>query len=103
MKLKQRIRQAIIDEFGFLPGQTITVQARLNFDYDLPRGTENGPWADGIPVDGRDVWQFDLIADDSMQNMLIADTASFQNLGRKVRPRCWPWSLDNELPLPRSG
>ena len=35
----------------------------------MRRGTEDGSWVDGIPFDGRDVWQFTLIADDSMENL----------------------------------
>jgi len=100
---KKRVAHAVVDKWGFKPGQKITVQARLNFDYDLKRSTSSGPWDDGIPVDGRDVWQFDLIVDESMKNKLVADLRSFRNLGRKVQPRCWPWSQENVLPVKRGA
>lgn len=74
---------------------------RLNFDYDMRRGLEEGPWIDGIPFDGRDIWQFTLVADDSKECMWRADPLSFVNLGPVHRPRCWPWSNDNALPYQR--
>ena len=56
----------------------------------------------GIPFDGRDIWQFHLIADDSLDNMWRADPTSFLNLGPDThRPRCWPWSNDTVLPYER--
>ena len=58
---------------------------------------------DGIPFDGRDVWQFVLVANDRFDNIWRLDHSSFVNLGRNCRPRCWPWSNDNVLPYPRSG
>ena len=64
-------------------------------------GSEEGPLADHIPFDGRDVWRFVLIADDSMRNIWHADPNSFVNLGRNQRNRCWPWSEGNELPFKR--
>ena len=105
--------------------QLITVHNRLNFDYDMRRGTDCGPWNDGkkiqavivfihhclygtqlsfipgIPFDGRDVVQFYLIADDSLDNMWRAEPTSFLNLGPDHRPRCWPWSNDTVLPYER--
>lgn len=77
------------------------ISFRLNFDYDIRRGTEDGPWVDGIPFDGRDIWQFTLVADDSMENLWRADPSSFVSLGPMHRPRCWPWSNDNDLPYER--
>lgn len=102
-ELKERCAKAAIEKFGFKHGQKIVVQARLNFDQDIRRGTEEGPWADIIPLDGRDIWEYTLVADDSKYNMLEADMSSFRNLGRNVQPRCWPWSLDRELPFQRQG
>ena len=74
---------------------------RLNFDYDIRRGTEDGPWVDGIPFDGRDICQFTLVADDSMENVWRVDPSSFVILGAVHRPRCWPWSNANVLPYDR--
>ena len=74
---------------------------RLNFDYDIRRGSEEGPWTDGIPFDGRDIWQFTLVADDSLEQLWRADPYSFVNLGPAHRPRCWPWSNENALPYQR--
>lgn len=88
---------------GILTFGILLFNTRLNFDYDIRRGTEEGPWIDAIPFDGRDVWQFTLVADDSLENMWRADPASFVNLGPAHRPRCWPWSNDVELPYGRSG
>ena len=74
---------------------------RLNFDYDSQRGTDDGPWNDGIPFDGRDIWQVTLVADDSMKNMWRVDPTSFVNLGANHQPRCWPWSKKVVLPYER--
>lgn len=76
---------------------------RLNFDYDIRRGTEEGPWLDHIPFDGRDVWQFTLVADDSFENLWRADPSSFVNLGRERHVRCWPWCEEDVLSFERSG
>lgn len=35
--------------------------------------------------------------------MWQADPASFVNLGREERARCWPWSEGDELPFRRTG
>ncbi len=78
-------------------------QIRLNFDYDSRRGSDDGPWMDGIPFDGRDIWRFSMIADDSQEFIWHADPASFSNLGQYQRFRCWPWSEDDDLPFRRSG
>lgn len=58
---------------------------------------------DCIPFDGRDVWRFVLVADDSMENIWRADNESFVNLGRSHRNRCWPWSEGSTLPFERPG
>ena len=88
---------------GILTFGILLCYTRLNFDYDIRRGTEEGPWIDAIPFDGRDVWQFTLVADDSLENMWRTDPASFVNLGPAHRPRCWPWSNDADLPYGRTG
>ena len=76
---------------------------RLNFDYEMRRPTEQGPWPDHIPIDGRDIWRFILIADDSRSNIWRADPASFVNLGQDQRNRCWPWSDGDVLPFERQS
>jgi len=58
---------------------------------------------DGIPFDGRDVWGFTLVCDDSLENMWRVDPLSFVNLGSNHRPRCWPWSDSDVLPFERLG
>eukprot|EP01082_Thalassiosira_pseudonana_P005710 g5660.t1 g5660 contig2:1000675-1002217(-) len=93
MDTKEWIYDFVLEKFGSLHGQEVVVEGRLNFDYEMRRGSENGPWADLIPFDGRDLWQFTLINNDSHEdNMWQADPASFVNLGREERARCWPWS-----------
>jgi len=104
MDTKEWIYDFVLEKFGSLHGQEVVVEGRLNFDYEMRRGSENGPWADLIPFDGRDLWQFTLINNDSHEdNMWQADPASFVNLGRKERARCWPWSEGDELPFRRTG
>ena len=73
---------------------------RLHFDYEIRRGRSNkdGPWKDRIPFDGRDVWRFVLVADDSMEHIWRVDPDSFVNMGRNQRNRNWPWSDGNDLP-----
>ena len=80
------------------------VYHRLNFDYDMRRSTEDGPWGDMIPFDARDVWRFVLSLDDRYEtNMWWADVDSFVNLGREHRPRCWPWGKGEILPFQRKA
>eukprot|EP00956_Cyclotella_meneghiniana_P043075 scaffold251771_cov103-Cyclotella_meneghiniana.AAC.5 len=98
---KEDIQMKVVQKFGALHGQQVVCEGRLNFDYEIRRGSEEGPWADHIPFDGRDVWRFVLIADDSMRNIWHAEPNSFVNLGRNQRNRCWPWSEGNELPFKR--
>ena len=43
------------------------------------------------------------MADDSLENMWRVVPTSFVNMGRDHRPRCWPWSDENELPYGRNG
>ncbi|KAL7549610.1 hypothetical protein ACHAWF_012872 [Thalassiosira exigua] len=100
---KEEVRKGIVHTLGALHGQRVVCEGRLNFDYDMRRGSDEGPWIDGIPFDGRDVWQFALVADDSMENLWRADPSSFINLGPAHRPRCWPWSDGNLLPYQRTG
>lgn len=115
--------------FGAIHNQKVVCEARLHFDHDrkyrimqmaclllsllmrlsccvgsaVRRGNEEGPWSDGIPIDGRDVWQFTLVLNDHMENMWVVEKESFRNLGPDRRPRCWPWSTETELPYERSG
>jgi hypothetical protein len=78
--------------------------SRLNFDYDIRRGNENGPWADLIPIDGRDTWRFTLAYNDQYDDEAWrAVPSSFVNLGRESRNRCWPWTSDEVLPYRRTG
>merc|ERR1712146_796188 len=80
-------------------GQEVTCDGRLNFDYDFRRSTEDGPWADGIPFDGRDVWRFTIVADDSKNDVWMVKSGTLRNLGPDSSyPRCWPWSEDDQLP-----
>mmetsp|Transcript_11520 Transcript_11520/g.16519 ORF Transcript_11520/g.16519 Transcript_11520/m.16519 type:complete len:287 (+) Transcript_11520:128-988(+) len=89
---------------GALHGQTVVCEARLNFDYDMRRSTEDGPWADLIPFDARDVWRFAVTFDDRYEsNMWWADVHSFVNMGRDHRPRCWPWAKGDILPFKRKA
>ena len=77
---------------------------RLNFDTDMYRGTDDGPWQDGIPFDGRDIYQFVLQFNDISQNKwCLEDAKTFVNLGSGQRVRCWPWSNQEVLPYKRSG
>lgn len=79
-----------------------TAPPRLNFDYDMRRSTEEGPFNDLIPFDARDVWRFVIVFDDRYEeNLWWADKHSFMNMGRDHRPRCWPWGKGNELPYKR--
>lgn len=100
--------QQMREHYGMLHGQKVVCEARLNFDWDMRRGTDDGPWSDSIPFDGRDIWRFSLVADDSAGCMWIPDPASFVNLGHGAtthrRPRGWPWNdAVDELPYPRTG
>lgn len=70
----------------------------------MRRSTEDGPWSDLIPFDGRDVWRFVVTLDDRYEaNMWWADVQSFVNMGRDHRPRCWPWGKGNKLPYKRKN
>ncbi|KAL7538382.1 hypothetical protein ACHAXR_008516 [Thalassiosira sp. AJA248-18] len=100
---KEKISNAIVQKLGALHGRKVVCEGRLNFDYDIRRGSEEGPWVDAIPFDGRDIWQFTLVADDSLGNLWRADPSSFLNLGPAHRPRCWPWSNESNLPYQRIG
>ena len=89
--------------FGPPHGTEVTVQARLHFDYDFLRGSEEGPWGDGIPLDGRDIWEVTLQCNDAMGEYWCLKIGSLRNLGPNVKPRCWPWSKGNQLPIDRTG
>ncbi len=43
---------------------------RLNFDYDMRRSSEEGPYSDLIPFDARDVWRFTVFFDDRYEQNL---------------------------------
>jgi len=62
-----------------------------------------GPWADEIPFDSRDVWQFTLVLDDHKQNMWVVKKNSFCNIGPSCHACCWPWSSDTEIPYKHKG
>lgn len=96
-------RNAVIRKFGAIHGQEVVCKGRLNFDYDMRRGSEEGPWGDNIPFNGHDVWQFTLRANDSMVNLWTIVHQSFRNLGSNRHPRCWPWSNEEELPYAHDG
>lgn len=82
----------------------IIVLYRLNFDYDMRRSSEEGPYSDLIPFDARDVWRFTLEFDDRYeQNLWWADVSTFVNMGRNHRDRCWPWKKGNKLPYKRKA
>jgi len=95
---KQRCLDAIVKKHGCLHGQKVLVQARLAFDDDQRRSSAEGPWKDGILVDGRDIWELTLEANDHMMNQWQPELTSFRNLGPDAQPRCWPWSLEKTLP-----
>lgn len=97
-EFKQLCMDALIKKFGTHHGQQVVVQARLHFDDDERRSSAEGPWKDGILVDGRDIWEFTLQADDAMRNQWMGRLETFRNLGREAQPRCWPWSLEKTLP-----
>ncbi|KAL3906332.1 MAG: hypothetical protein SGARI_004051 [Bacillariaceae sp.] len=104
-EIKDRCLQSMkVGPFA-IHGQEIVCEARLHFTTDFRRGSEEGPWGDGIPVDGRDVWSFVLQFNDAMENMWILKPETLRNMGRDRRPRCWPWSNETELPpdLERDG
>mmetsp|Transcript_83 Transcript_83/g.174 ORF Transcript_83/g.174 Transcript_83/m.174 type:complete len:131 (-) Transcript_83:123-515(-) len=82
---------------GARHGQEVVCEGRLHFDHDIRRGKVEGPWADEIPLDGRDVWQFTLVLDDHKENFWVVKPDSFVNLGRDRHPRCWPWSNETVL------
>lgn len=88
---------------GVIHGQEVVCAVRLNYNWDMQRGNDEGPWDDGIPFDGRDVWQVTLIADDSKSHYWVYKPGSLVNLGRDRFPRCWPWSDVNESPYERDG
>jgi hypothetical protein len=53
--------------------------------WDMNHGTDDGPWNDGIPFDGRDVWhQLTPKADDEKQNYWRFKPGSLINLGREM-------------------
>jgi hypothetical protein len=67
------------------------------------RGHDEGPWRDGIPFDGRDIWQFTVVMNDQMENKWVIQPGTFRNLGQDRQVRCWPWTNDRTLPYKRSG
>jgi hypothetical protein len=68
------------------------------------RGNEEGPWKDGIPFDGSDIWQFTVVfLNDQKDNMWVIQPGSFRNLGQDRQVRCWPWTNDRTLPYERTG
>jgi hypothetical protein len=69
----------------------------------MKRATDDGPWSDGIPFDGRDVWQFTLVFNDTKNCKWVLKPDSMVNLGRERHPRCFPWSNEQELPYARDG
>ncbi|KAL7479904.1 hypothetical protein ACHAW6_005623 [Cyclotella cf. meneghiniana] len=101
---KERIYNFMIERWGAVHGQEVVCEARLNFDYDIRRGSENGPWNDLIPIDGRDTWRFTLAYNDQYDDDAWHSIPnSFVNLGRNARNRCWPWTADHVLPYRRTG
>jgi len=88
---------------GAVQGQRVVCEGRLNFDHDMRRGSDDGPWSDGIPFDGRDVYRWTMVFNEHLVNKWTLDKESFVNLGRERRPRCWPWSNEDELPYERTG
>mmetsp|Transcript_10207 Transcript_10207/g.16816 ORF Transcript_10207/g.16816 Transcript_10207/m.16816 type:complete len:289 (+) Transcript_10207:131-997(+) len=101
---KQYYEDYFLKCHGALHGQTMVCEARLNFDYDMRRSSEDGPWIDLIPFDARDVWRFVVTFDDRYEvNMWWADKNSFMNMGRDHRPRCWPWAKGDILPFNRKN
>jgi hypothetical protein len=79
-------------------GHEVVCAIRLHYYWDMNHGTDDGPWNDGIPFDGRDVWQLTPKADDEKQNYWRFKPGSLINLGSYVFPCCWPWTSSNELP-----
>jgi hypothetical protein len=67
------------------------------------RGHEEGPWKDGLPFDGRDIWQFTVVMNDHMENKWVIKPGTFRNLGQDRQVRCWPWTNDRLLPYKRTG
>jgi hypothetical protein len=100
-EVKAAVIKLANDSYGGLHGQEVVCEGRLNFVFDRRRSSEEGPWGDGIPFDARDVWRFKLRFDDHLDHMWTLDVESLENLGRDVRPRCWPWSEGTELPFER--
>ena len=84
-------------------GQEVDCAVRLHYHWDMKRGTDEGPWNDGIPFDGRDVWQLTLVADDSKHDVWTFKPGSLVKLERDQFPRCWPWTKEDELPYARDG
>src|SRR6476620_8611569 len=80
--IKTSLHERILHEFGALHGQVVVCEARLNMDYDRACNSINGPWPDGIPLDGRDIWRFQLVMADIKQIIWVLDVNSLTNLGR---------------------
>eukprot|EP00523_Entomoneis_sp_CCMP467_P017314 CAMPEP_0168804986 /NCGR_PEP_ID=MMETSP0726-20121227/798_1 /TAXON_ID=265536 /ORGANISM="Amphiprora sp., Strain CCMP467" /LENGTH=208 /DNA_ID=CAMNT_0008856847 /DNA_START=117 /DNA_END=743 /DNA_ORIENTATION=- len=91
------------NKYKVFHGQEVVCEGRLHFDQDMKRANDGGPWPDGIPFDGRDIWQFTLIFDDTKASKWVLKPDSLINLGRDRHPRCWPWSNEMELPYTRDG
>jgi hypothetical protein len=79
---------------------TTTIIAPISTVY---RGNEEGPWNDGIPFDGSDIWQFTVFMNYEMVNKWVIQPGSFLNLGQDRQARCWPWTNDRTLPYTRNG
>jgi hypothetical protein len=97
--------------FHFFLNSVPAKQLRKQYSFKLPqlsiptvhRGHEEGPWKDGLPFDGRDIWQFTVVMNDHMENKWVVQPGSFRNLGQNRQVRCWPWTSDHTLPYQRSG
>jgi len=77
-RIKRLARSVAVAELGVPHGQQVRCEGRLNFDYDFRRSAEDGPWSDNIPIDGRDVYEFILVANDHKRNCWVL---------KPVRPR----------------
>ena len=102
-EVKQETFERMLTWHNPYHGQEVVCAVRLHYYWDMKRGTDDGPWNDGIPFDGRDVWQLTLKADDEKQNYWTFKPGSLINLGRDAFPRCWPWTSSNESPYKRDG
>jgi hypothetical protein len=94
------------DTYLFLLFPFYSIPAKItvpNTITTVHRGKERGPWSDGLPFDGRDIWQFTLVMNDNFQNGWVIQPGSFHNLGRDRQARCWPWTNDRKLPYGRTG